>query len=142
MRTDVREDEAASQDSRIYDCPKSCNVGSGSGVVDVVSVQELAARLKTGEPGLQLVDVREAAELEIVAIPGAIHLPLSQFQQWQGEIQAILDPSQETWALCHHGVRSAQFCYWLQQQGYAQVKNIAGGIDAYVVHVEPAWPRY
>lgn len=110
--------------------------------LETVTVQELEQHLVSGHGDVQLVDVREPAELEIVAIPNFINLPLSQFEQWQTRILEILDPTKETWALCHHGVRSAQFCQWLKHQGYPHVKNITGGIDAYVDEVQPTWPRY
>lgn len=110
--------------------------------IESVTVQALEQQLARGHGDVQFVDVREPAELEIVAIPGFINLPLSQFEQWQTRIAEILDPTKETWALCHHGVRSAQFCAWLKQQGYPQVKNITGGIAAYVDEIQPAWPHY
>ncbi|MDS3859862.1 rhodanese-like domain-containing protein [Thermosynechococcaceae cyanobacterium BACA0444] len=110
--------------------------------LEAVTVQDLEQQLASGNPVVQLVDVREPAELEIVAIPGFINLPLSQFEQWQTQISEILDPAKETWALCHHGIRSAQFCHWLKQQGYSHVKNITGGIDAYVDEIQPTWPHY
>jgi rhodanese-related sulfurtransferase len=33
-------------------------------------------------------------------------------------------------------------CGWLIQQGFGQVKNIAGGIDAYAAKVDRSVPRY
>ncbi|MBW4551322.1 MAG: rhodanese-related sulfurtransferase [Aphanocapsa sp. GSE-SYN-MK-11-07L] len=106
-----------------------------------VSVESLSQRLAQGAD-LQLVDVREPEELAIASLTGFVNLPLSQFQQWSGEIQQTLDPHQETLVLCHHGMRSAQMCNWLLQQGFTNVKNIAGGIHAYAVKVDPSVPTY
>jgi rhodanese-related sulfurtransferase len=39
-------------------------------------------------------------------------------------------------------MRSAQMCQWLVAQGFTQVKNITGGIDAYSVAVDRSVPRY
>ncbi len=106
-----------------------------------VSVEGLSQRL--AEPtDLQLVDVREPEELAIASLSGFTNLPLSQFQQWSEQIQQTLDPHQETLVLCHHGLRSAQMCNWLIQQGFTNVKNIAGGIHAYAVKVDPSVPTY
>lgn len=91
---------------------------------------------------LQLIDVREPEELAIARLPGFINLPLSQFGQWSGDIHTRLDPHTETVVLCHHGIRSAQMCYWLLQQGFTHVKNVSGGIDAYSSRVDPSIPRY
>ncbi len=107
-----------------------------------ISVQELADRLRTAPEGLQLIDVREPHEVEIAALEGFEILPLSEFAEWSGEIYNRLDLETETLVLCHHGIRSAQMCQWLQTQGFTQVKNISGGIDAYSQLVDPAVPRY
>jgi rhodanese-related sulfurtransferase len=40
--------------------------------------------------------------------------------------------------MCHHGVRSAQVVSWLRQQGWTNVWNLSGGIDAYARDVDPA----
>jgi rhodanese-related sulfurtransferase len=107
-----------------------------------VSVETLAHQLSLAESNLQLLDVREPAELAIVQLEGFRNLPLSQFQQWSGGIQQLLDPNCETLVLCHHGLRSAQMCQWLLQEGFTDVKNITGGIDAYARRVDPTLPLY
>lgn len=107
-----------------------------------ISVTELADRMGQPQSALQLIDVREPEELEIAQIEGFTNLPLSQFAAWSGQIQTQFDPHAETIVLCHHGVRSAQMCYWLQSQGFTYVKNVSGGIDAYSARVDDAIPRY
>ncbi|MBW4580549.1 MAG: rhodanese-related sulfurtransferase [Tildeniella nuda ZEHNDER 1965/U140] len=107
-----------------------------------ISVAELGQLLKTPSDAVQFVDVREASELELARLEGFEHLPLSEFATWSGEIQARLDPEKETIVLCHHGVRSAQMCQWLQTQGFTQVKNVVGGIDAYAIVVDSSIPQY
>ncbi|NJO74175.1 MAG: rhodanese-related sulfurtransferase [Leptolyngbyaceae cyanobacterium RM1_406_9] len=106
-----------------------------------ISVEELAERLAAGDR-LQLIDVREPEELAIASLEQFQNLPLSQFAQWSGQIQTQLDPAAETIVMCHHGVRSAQMCHWLINQGFTQVKNLTGGIDAYSTSVDPTVPRY
>ncbi len=108
-----------------------------------VSVEELAQRLKSGATeGLQLIDVRELAEIAIASIPNFAILPLSQFNQWAEQIATRFDPHQETLVLCHHGIRSAQMCQWLINQGFTNVKNITGGIDAYANECDPSIALY
>lgn len=106
-----------------------------------ITVEELARKLAASED-LQLVDVREPWEVEAASLQGFINLPLSEAENWSKTIQTSLDPNQETLVLCHHGVRSAQMSQWLIHQGFTQVKNIAGGIDAYSVRVDATVPRY
>jgi rhodanese-related sulfurtransferase len=44
--------------------------------------------------------------------------------------------------LCHHGMRSQNVAAFLARQGYTDVANIAGGIDAWSREKDPAVPRY
>lgn len=110
--------------------------------ISQISVEELASRLASGTEGLQLLDVREPQEVAIAHIDGFENLPLSEFAEWSDQIPTRLDPQAETLVLCHHGVRSAQMCQWLLNQGFTNVKNVAGGIDAYSIRVDPSVPQY
>ncbi|MEH1873461.1 rhodanese-like domain-containing protein [Nostoc sp.] len=107
-----------------------------------ISVQELAQRLSSGDVSIQLVDVREPQELEIASIEGFVNLPLSQFVEWGDKVPNLFNPQAETLVLCHHGIRSAQMCQWLIAQGFTNVQNISGGIDAYSVLVDHSIPQY
>lgn len=110
--------------------------------ISQISVEELAQRLSSDASGIQLVDVREPQEVVIAHIKGFVNLPLSQFAEWAEEVPTRFDPHAETLVICHHGVRSAQMCQWLVTQGFTNVKNIAGGIDAYSSLVDPSIPHY
>jgi rhodanese-related sulfurtransferase len=117
-------------------------VASGFAPIDV---ETFARRLREVEamPQLpQLIDVREPQEVAISSLPGFTHLPLSQYAEWADQILTLLDPEQETIVMCHHGVRSAQMCQWLALQGFQNLKNLVGGIDAYAVRIDPQMPRY
>lgn len=107
-----------------------------------ITVKELAQKLTESPETIQLVDVREPWEIETASLNGFANLPLSQFSDWSDSIYTRLDPEKETLVMCHHGVRSAQMCGWLMQQGFVNVKNIAGGIDAYSSIVDSTVPRY
>lgn len=107
-----------------------------------ISVEELAQYLATNDASIQLIDVREPQELALAKIEGFVNLPLSEFTQWSEQIPAMFDPHTDTLVLCHHGIRSAQMCQWLVAQGFTNVKNIAGGIDAYSLVVDRSIPRY
>jgi rhodanese-related sulfurtransferase len=89
-----------------------------------------------------LLDVRESWEVERAAIrlPGVPfkHIPLSRIPERLKEI----DPAQTIVCICHHGVRSLQVVAFLERNGYASVYNLAGGIDAWSVEVDPSVPRY
>jgi rhodanese-related sulfurtransferase len=104
---------------------------------------ELQALLQQGEP-VQLVDVREAQELALAALDQpVIHLPLSRSQEWVAQIPALLDRERPVVVLCHAGVRSWQFASWLiEDQGFEDVWNLEGGIEAWSREVDPTVPRY
>lgn len=106
-----------------------------------ISVQELATLLaEIGDR--QFIDVREPQELALAEVEGFQNLPLSQFAEWSPTIMTTLDPEKETLVMCHHGMRSAQMCQWLMGQGFINVKNVSGGIDAYSAIVDSSVPRY
>ena len=107
-----------------------------------ISVEVLHQKLQEESGDLQLIDVREPNEVAIAFIPNFKVFPLSQYSVWGQTIAQDLDPHAETYVLCHHGVRSAQMCAWLTQQGFTSVNNIAGGIDAYSLRVDATIPQY
>jgi monothiol glutaredoxin len=43
---------------------------------------------------------------------------------------------------CHHGVRSQNAAQQLIQQGFRNVYNLQGGIEAWSQNVDPKVPRY
>lgn len=105
-------------------------------------VETLAQRLATDLEDLQLIDVREPHELEVASVEHFVNLPLSQFPAWSGTIQTQFDANAETIVMCHLGMRSAQMCQWLIAQGFTNVKNLTGGIDAYSRKIDPTVPLY
>lgn len=113
-----------------------------------MSVDALAERLTQAQENpvvaapLQLIDVREPQEIAIAQVDGFVPLPLSQFQVWSPTIHEQFDPAAETVVMCHHGIRSAQMCQWLMQQGFTNVKNLSGGIAAYASAIDPSIPQY
>lgn len=109
---------------------------------DSLSVEVLAQRLAEASADVQLIDVREPNEVEMASLPGFVNLPLSEFAAWSTSIHGRFEADRETIVLCHHGMRSAQMCAWLAQQGFTQLKNVTGGIDAYALLVDRSVPRY
>ncbi|MDG1049067.1 MAG: rhodanese-like domain-containing protein [Planctomycetota bacterium] len=107
------------------------------GFVSPISAAELKARLDAGEE-LVLLDVREAVELGICAIPGAIHIPLGELSVRHHE----LDPDAETVCICHHGIRSANAAAGLASLGFDRLLNLTGGVERWARDVDPTMARY
>jgi rhodanese-related sulfurtransferase len=106
-------------------------------MVEQLTPAEYVARRRSGELW-QLVDVREQWEIETASIENAIHIPLRDLPSRAGEI----DPSRPVALLCKSGGRSARAAEFLAAQGFSRVANIAGGIDAWSLTVDPTIPRY
>jgi rhodanese-related sulfurtransferase len=106
-------------------------------MVPEISAKQLAEKLKNENPP-QLIDVREPMEWHLAHITGAQLKPMSQFQDWFGE----LDKTAEYVFQCHTGYRSMQVAAYLKAQGFQNVFNLRGGITAWSVEVDPTVPRY
>jgi len=104
--------------------------------IDVLSVKEMLDR---GEKFV-LLDCREPDEVATARINGSTHLPMREIP---GRI-AELEPhrSQRVVVHCHHGGRSLRVTQFLRQQGFANVQNMTGGIDAWSQQVDSNVPRY
>jgi adenylyltransferase/sulfurtransferase len=102
-----------------------------------VSAAELRQWLDERRPVVVL-DVRNPPELDICRLEGSTFIPLYELPDRLGE----LDPAATIVSLCHVGGRSAQATHFLRQMGFARAVNLAGGIDAWSVEVDPAVPRY
>ena len=109
--------------------------------VPEIDVEQLAILLAESD-SLQLIDVRERNEVAVARIPNFEVYPLSEFEQWSEPLLTNLKPEAETVVICHHGMRSAQLCQWLLARGFTNVKNVAGGIDAYSRLIDPSIDRY
>jgi len=103
----------------------------------VISPKELKTRLEKGDT-LVLLDVREDWEYSLAKIDGSILVPLGTLPQSLNR----LNREAEIIAICHHGMRSADATNFLLQQGFSNVKNLVGGIDAWSTQVDEAVPRY
>jgi len=92
---------------------------------------------KSGASGV-LLDVREPWEYAQVHVEGSLHIPMGQIPDRLGELN-----SAHTYVvMCHHGGRSQQVANYLGSQGFHQVSNLAGGIDAWAATLDPLLPRY
>jgi len=99
----------------------------------------------TEHPELQpvLLDVREPWEFQTASVPAEEPFALLQMPMRTVPARYLeLDRRQPIACLCHHGARSAQVVHFLMQQGFEQVVNVHGGIDAWSRERDPGVPLY
>jgi rhodanese-related sulfurtransferase len=119
-------------------------------LIQQISATQLAQMLQDREPdnpdstaapdspGPCLLDVREPWEIQLVALPGSLCIPMGEIPSRLSEIPA----SQPVICVCHHGVRSMQVAFFLEQRGIETVYNLQGGIDAWAREVDPSCATY
>jgi molybdopterin/thiamine biosynthesis adenylyltransferase/rhodanese-related sulfurtransferase/proteasome lid subunit RPN8/RPN11/molybdopterin converting factor small subunit len=98
---------------------------------------DLKRRLDAKEDVLVL-DVREPQEYQINRIPGSTLIPLGELPRRYQE----LDPDQEIVTQCKMGQRSAKAADFLRTVGFTRVKNLRGGILAWIDQVDSSQPKY
>lgn len=100
------------------------------------SPRELREHLDAHQPFL--LDVREPWEFAICHLDHSELMPMRQIPQ---RIHT-LEKEQETVVICHHGVRSRIAGHYLEQAGFTNIINLAGGIDAWAKQVDPGMTTY
>ena len=86
---------------------------------------------------IELVDVRTEDERAIAAIDGARLLD----QEYHDEL-LLRDRETPLVFQCHHGIRSQHAAEYFRNEGFRNLYNLSGGIDAWSALVDPAVPRY
>jgi rhodanese-related sulfurtransferase len=107
--------------------------------MNALSAPELAHWLADPQrPRPQLVDVREPWEQQICQIDGSALVPMRVLPQKLEDI----DPARPVVCICHHGGRSAHVAMFLERQGYGEVYNLTGGVDAWARQVDRSMATY
>ena len=93
-----------------------------------------------------VLDVREPWELQTASVRAdgftLLHIPMRDIAAQLVELQQTHGPDQPIACLCHHGMRSMQVANYLAQNGFTQVVNLQGGIDAWSQQMDRSVPSY
>ncbi|HLF32381.1 MAG TPA: Grx4 family monothiol glutaredoxin [Xanthomonadales bacterium] len=100
-----------------------------------MSVKELAEKFSSGQ--VILIDVRGAEERARASIAGTAALDEAMLDKL-----AQMPRDTELAFICHLGNSSRGAAEHFRKQGFTRVNNVAGGIDAWSVEIDPAVPRY
>jgi adenylyltransferase/sulfurtransferase len=105
--------------------------------VPQIDVTELKAKIERNERFV-LLDVREPNEYQIGRIPGSRLIPLGELPKRVTELHS----SDEIVVHCKTGVRSAKAVEFLTKAGFANVRNLQGGITAWSDKIDASVPKY
>jgi rhodanese-related sulfurtransferase len=85
------------------------------------------------DPNLRVLDVRTDFEHGLYRLPGSCLVPVQELHQRISE----LDPQSRWLVYCEHGRRSLFACEILQENGFAQLINLQGGIAHWIARGLP-----
>ncbi|HEX8521289.1 MAG TPA: molybdopterin-synthase adenylyltransferase MoeB [Tepidisphaeraceae bacterium] len=104
-----------------------------------VTPRQVKAMIDAKEDFL-FIDCRLPNEFQITNIDGAKLIPLQQIAQKFGELRG--NEQKKVVVHCRSGQRSMQFAQILKQQGFKDVKSMAGGILLWNKDINPGGPQY
>jgi sulfur-carrier protein adenylyltransferase/sulfurtransferase len=116
------------------DYDQFCSRGNA---VPGISARQLHEMISGGKK-VALVDVREPFEFEIARIPNSQLIPLGTIPERLAEIPR----TETTVVMCKSGVRSARVIEFLRRQGFENLLNLEGGLDAWREDVDPTMRKY
>ena len=95
---------------------------------NVINADDFEKAVK--EKGAQILDVRRPDEFKEGHLKGAIRA------NWQDQKEFLeqvghLDKKKPVYVYCLSGVRSGKAADWLSENGFVQVTNLQGGIEAW-----------
>jgi len=97
--------------------------------ISFMSMDELARRIAGGDPGLEILDVREADAYAAGHVPGARHLPRGQLELRVDEL--FPDPDVRILCYCELGKVSTLAAGTLHEMGFRSAIALDGGIRAW-----------
>jgi len=113
----------------LIDYHQFCGVeqpAEGPPIKEIVPAEVKAMR---SEEDFLFLDVRNPNEVEETAIEGTVRIPLAELPQRWGE---LLEWKERLVIVhCAKGGRSLKACELLKKQGFSDLRNLAGGIEAW-----------
>ena len=104
-----------------------------------MTASELQDLLTSGVSPVKI-DVREDNELQHGMIDGAIHIPM---QSVHSHLNALEKHKNDTIVvICRSGKRSQQVAEFMEQKGFTDIINLAGGMNAWAKDVDTSMTVY
>ena len=102
-----------------------------------ITARQLKTTIDSGKRPV-LLDVREPYEYSLCRLESSTLIPVEELDTRLGELKR----DSEIVVYCHVGIRSASAVRLLRQAGFANVRNLQGGIDEWARQVDNKMPRY
>ena len=102
------------------------------------TVLEINEILNDDSNTAMILDVREKWEYDICHIENSVHIPMGQITEKKDD----LNHSGTIIVVCHHGVRSRMVAKYLDGNGFVNIINLSGGIDAWSNEIDPSMTKY
>ncbi len=101
-----------------------------------ITVEELHERIQKGDAPV-MIDVREPYEWEVQHLDNVKKIQLNQLPMKLDELTDVKD--KEVVMICRSGNRSGRATEFLKQQGFANVRNLKGGMKAWKEHIDSSF---
>ena len=110
--------------------------------MEEITEQEFKNKLDNETPDVFLLDVRETFEQyqSKIDYENSKLIPVGELQSRLDELESQKDS--EIVCMCRSGGRSEQACKLLEKEGFADVKNLKGGINEWAREIDTSLPVY
>jgi rhodanese-related sulfurtransferase len=98
------------------------------------------ARMRTASEDFLLLDCRTTEESDLCRIEGDTLVPLQELGGHLGKLREYEETPIVVY--CHTGRRSLVVTALLREQGFENVRSMAGGIQRWSEEVDPSMPTY
>ena len=105
-------------------------------------LHEYLNQLDTNAAAPLLLDVREQWEFDYCHIEGSVLIPMGELPAELDTYDAEIDHKREIIMICHHGIRSRQMGYYMEQIGFKNIVNLDGGVEQWAEDVDTSMKRY
>jgi adenylyltransferase/sulfurtransferase len=102
-----------------------------------ITARQLKTAIDSGKRPV-ILDVREPYEYSLCHLDSSTLIPLEELPTRTGELKR----DTELVVYCHVGIRSTSAVRLLRQAGFANVRNLQGGIDEWARQIDTKMPRY
>ena len=96
-------------------------------------------RMRDEGSDVLVLDVREDDEVATARLDDTLHIPMAAVP---ARVTELLPKDRAIVVMCHGGMRSERVATFLRENGFENVANLTGGIDAWSRQIDASVPLY